>query len=354
MKILLARLLAPLTAMRSTFKRFRVHIPMTIAVRCAANWPIITVWRPEAGAGHRRNQQHCWGLLCQTLLAPGLNAGLTTWQQSADQRFAGNYWEDGFESLELHTKYSSLDDDSYWKNSALVGASNGQRVGLSTWRGQEDNTCPAGLKSSPSAPKSGDTQFSDSLELMAFLANLGGIRTHRALSFRWAEARNERRPGPRRRRGMALDDTSQAGRPSPSPPPREMPKFSGTKRAPPSAGTAQSPRRNERKPAGHPQARAPRGPAPRARAPRRPVRPAAEKKKKKPARSRPERTGPSDAGQGAGDRRRGFAWYNGARKMVSSLPELIAPHGRPSRPARCKTEYSRKINWRLKRRPGNT
>ncbi len=91
----------------------------------------------------------------------------------------------------------------------------------------------------------GDAKFSDSLELMTFLANLVGSGTHRALHSRWPTPTTERAIGPTRRAEMRR-------RPSPPPGPaasgtREMPKFiAATQREPPPSGTAQV-ARTERK-----------------------------------------------------------------------------------------------------------
>jgi hypothetical protein len=159
--------------------------------------------------------------------------------------------------------------------------------------------------------KAGDTQFSDALELMAFLANLVGAE-HIERFIPVAEARNERdlssKPADR-----GSDSTIQqaAGTVTAT---REMPKFLGTKRTPPPPGTSQV-ARNERKPA------AVLKPAPRA-MPKSPT--------KKPA-AQTERAGPSDAGrdQVIADAARLVQW---GRKWFE-LPELIARMAdRPSLP----------------------
>ena len=202
------------------------------------------------------------------------------------------------ESLELHTKYSSLDDDSYWKVQPwsehqrptrwIIGLAKQKTLAL---RAQVEQRA-----------KSGDTQFSDALELMAFLANLVGSE-HIERFIPVAEARNERDlSGTAPQNGTG--DTSQQPAVTVTAT-REMPKFSGTKRVPPPAGTAQV-ARNERRPA------AVLKPAPKA-----PVRPPP----KKPA-VQPERSGPTDAAkeQVIADAARLVQW---GRKWFE-LPELIA------------------------------
>ena len=91
------------------------------------------------------------------------------------------------ESLELHTKYSSLDDDSYWK---VQPWSEHQRP--TRWIVDLARQKTLALRAQvEQRAKAGDTQFSDSLELMAFLANLVGSE-HIERYIPVAEARNER------------------------------------------------------------------------------------------------------------------------------------------------------------------
>jgi hypothetical protein len=209
---------------------------------------------------------------------------------SADQRLLEllGRW---LESLELHTKYSSLDDDSYWK---VQPWSEHQRP--TRWIIELARQKTVALRAQvEQRDKLGDTQFSDALELMAFLANLVGSE-HVERFIPVAEARNERDlSGTSQQPAVTVTATAT----------REMPKFSGTKRAPPPAGTAQV-ARNERKPA------AVLKPAPKA-----PVRPPP----KKPA-AQPERAGPGDAAkeQVIADAARLVQW---GRKWFE-LPELIA------------------------------
>ena len=211
------------------------------------------------------------------------------------------------ESLELHGKYSSLDDDSYWK---VQPWSEHQRP--TRWIVDLAKQKTLALRAQvEQRAKAGDTQFSDALELMAFLANLVGAE-HIERFIPVAEARNERdltsKPPDR-----GSDSTIQqaAGTATAT---REMPKFLGTKRAPPPAGTSQV-ARNERKPA------AVAKPAPRT--------PAKVPAKKPPAQA--ERAGPSDAArdQVIADASRLVQW---GRKWFE-LPELIARMAdRPSLP----------------------
>jgi len=202
------------------------------------------------------------------------------------------------ESLELHTKYSSLDDDSYWK---IQPWSEHQRP--TRWIIDLARQKTVALRAQvEKRAKSGDTQFSDSVELMAFLANLVGAE-HIERFIPVAEARNERDlSGKAPEKGA--DDTSEQPAVTVTAT-REMPKFLGAKRVPPPAGTAQV-ARNERKPAAVVK------PAPKA-----PVRPPP----KKPA-AQPERAGPADAAkeQVIADAARLVQW---GRKWFE-LPELIA------------------------------
>jgi hypothetical protein len=202
------------------------------------------------------------------------------------------------ESLELHTKYSSLDDDSYWK---IQPWSEHQRP--TRWIIDLARQKTVALRAQvEKRAKSGDTQFSDALELMAFLANLVGSE-HIERYIPVAEARNERDLSSKAPENGA-DDTSEQPAVTVTAT-REMPKFLGAKRAPAPTGTAQV-ARNERKPAAVPK------PAPKA-----PVRPPP----KKPA-AQPERAGPADAAreQVIADAARLVQW---GRKWFE-LPELIA------------------------------
>src|SRR6202045_5095503 len=104
----------------------------------------------------------------------------------ADQRLL-ELWGRWLESLELHTKYSSLDDDSYWKVQPWSEHQRPTRWIVDLAR-QKTLALHAQVEQ---RAKAGDTQFSDALELMAFLANLVGSE-HIERYIPVAEARNER------------------------------------------------------------------------------------------------------------------------------------------------------------------
>lgn len=208
------------------------------------------------------------------------------------------------ESLELHVKYSSLDDDSYWK---VQPWSEHQRPNLWILNLAKQKTLA--LRSQvEERVKAGDGKFSDALELMAFLANLVGAE-HLERFIPVAEAQNERpltpAPAPEITARTAAVTTTAT---------REMPKFLGPKRAPPAAGSANV-ARTERKSAAaaKPAMKAPSKPPP-----------------KKPA-PHPERSAPSEAAreQVIADAARLVQW---GRKWYE-LPELIARMAdRPSLP----------------------
>ncbi len=146
------------------------------------------------------------------------------------------------ESLELHSKYSSLDDDSYWK---VQPWSEHQRP--TRWIVDLAKQKTLALRAQvEQRAKAGDTQFSDSLELMAFLANLVGAE-HIERFIPVAEARNERdlssKPADRRRRDSTIQQTGHRQPPRGKCPSSWVP--NAHRRRP---GTAQV-ARNERKPA---------------------------------------------------------------------------------------------------------
>jgi hypothetical protein len=156
----------------------------------------------------------------------------------ADQRLL-ELLEKWLKSLELHAKYSSLDDDSYWKIQPWV-----EHQRPSRWIVDLAMQKTVALRGHvQDRMKAGDAQFSDSLELMTFLANLVGSE-HIERFIPVADARNER----------SLTEPSD---PAAEPPAdtvsgtREMPNFLAAKRAPPPAGTAQV-ARSERKAAAAP------------------------------------------------------------------------------------------------------
>jgi hypothetical protein len=210
------------------------------------------------------------------------------------------------ESLELHTKYSSLDDDSYWK---IQPWSEHQRP--TRWIVDLARQKTLALRAQvEQRAKAGDTQFSDSLELMAFLANLVGSE-HIERYIPVAEARNERDLSEKTAEHdakiveHAADNTAQQPTVSVTAT-REMPKFSGAKRVPPPQATSQV-ARNERK-----STAAIAKPAPKAPVKQPPKKPTAP----------PERAGPAESAkeQVIADAARLVQW---GRKWFE-LPELIA------------------------------
>jgi hypothetical protein len=87
----------------------------------------------------------------------------------ADQRLL-ELLEKWLKSLELHIRYSSLDDDSYWKIQPWV-----EHQRPSRWIIDLAKQKAVALRTQvQERVKLGDTKFSDSLELMTFLANLVG------------------------------------------------------------------------------------------------------------------------------------------------------------------------------------
>src|SRR6202789_2617237 len=104
----------------------------------------------------------------------------------ADQRLL-ELLEKWLNSLELHAKYSSLDDDSYWKVQPWVEHQRPSRwiIDLAM---QKTIALQAHVQE---RVKMGDTKYSDSLELMIFLANLVGSE-HIERFIPVADAQNER------------------------------------------------------------------------------------------------------------------------------------------------------------------
>jgi hypothetical protein len=150
----------------------------------------------------------------------------------ADQRLL-ELLEKWLKSLELHAKYSSLDDDSYWKIQPWV-----EHQRPSRWIIDLAMQKSVALRTQvEERVKMGDTKFSDSLELMTFLANLVGSE-HIERFIPVAEAQNER--------SLTMEATAAAPATSAITATREMPKFLGAKRMAPAAGTAQV-ARTERK-----------------------------------------------------------------------------------------------------------
>jgi hypothetical protein len=241
----------------------------------------------------------------------------------ADQRLL-ELLEKWLNSLELHAKYSSLDDDSYWKVQPWVEHQRPSRwiIDLAM---QKTIALQAHVQE---RVKLGDTKYSDSLELMIFLANLVGSE-HIERFIPVADAQNERSltsqaPGDALR---TSSDTATVTAAVTATATREMPKFLATKRTPPPAGTTQVARTERKVPASAKPAAKPAGkqaarPGPAAKA-----KPDAKAGSTPPA----DRNAPADAAcaQVVADAERLVQW---GRKWYE-LPELIARMaGRPSLP----------------------
>ena len=113
-------------------------------------------------------------------------------------------------SLELHTKYSALDDDSYWQVQPWI-----EHQRPSRWILDLAKQKTVALKSQVEERiEAGDAHFSESLELMIFLANLVGSE-HIERFIPMAEMQNEQPSTP----------------PDASTGTREMPKFIAAKRS---------------------------------------------------------------------------------------------------------------------------
>jgi hypothetical protein len=247
----------------------------------------------------------------------------------ADQRLL-ELLDKWLDSLELHAKYSSLDDDSYWKVQPWVEHQRPTRwiVDLAM---QKTIALRAHVQE---RVKSGDSKYSDSLELMIFLANLVGSE-HIERFIPVADAQNERSltaPSPHDAAGAASDTVTVTAAVTTTAT-REMPKFLAAKRAPPPAGTAQVARTERKaaapaKPAAKPASKPPAKPAAAAK-PAAPPKAAGKAESKAGAVS--DRNGPSDVAraQVVADAARLVQW---GRKWYE-LPELIARMaGRPTLP----------------------
>jgi hypothetical protein len=250
----------------------------------------------------------------------------------ADQRLLEllNTW---LKSLELHARYSSLDDDSYWKIQPWV-----EHQRPSRWIVELAMQKTIALRGHiEERIKMGDTTYSDSLELMIFLANLVGSE-HIERFIPAVEPQNERPlkpaaapPAEPEEAASAVSDTVEQPAPesaaATATATREMPKFLATKRAPPPTGSNHV-ARTERKTA--PPARP--VPKPAAKPPARPApKPAGKHATKGASTAQPDRGGPSDAAreQVVADAARLVQW---GRKWYE-LPELIARMaGRPTLP----------------------
>jgi hypothetical protein len=154
----------------------------------------------------------------------------------ADQRLL-ELLEKWLTSLELHSKYASLDDDSYSKVQPWP-----EHQRPSRWIIDLAKQKAIALQNSlEERIKMGDAKFSDSLELMIFLANLVGSE-HIERFIPVAEPATERALGPETQDAPTVEAPGPAASGT-----REMPKFiAGTQREPPPSGTAQV-ARTERK-----------------------------------------------------------------------------------------------------------
>src|SRR5216684_2395933 len=196
----------------------------------------------------------------------------------ADQRLL-ELLEKWLKSLELHAKYSSLDDDSYWKIQPWV-----EHQRPSRWIIDLAMQKTVALRTYiEERVKLGDAKYSDSMELMIFLANLVGsehIERFIPLADPEKERSLDQEPPDDAARAPAVSATAT----------REMPKFLAAKRTPPPAGTAQV-ARTERKAAvaAKPAAK------PAARHPAKPARPVGKPAPKITPGAPSERGGPSDA-----------------------------------------------------------
>jgi hypothetical protein len=249
----------------------------------------------------------------------------------ADQRLLEllNTW---LKSLELHARYSSLDDDSYWKIQPWI-----EHQRPSRWIIELAMQKTIALRSHVEERiKTGDTTYGDSLELLIFLANLVGSE-HIERFIPAAEPQNERSLKPAPGEAAAPSDDTAFGTSDTVKRPvaesttttatREMPKFLAAKRAPPPTGTAQVARTERKapapsKPAAKPAAKPPARPAPKA---------AGKPGAKGASAAHSAHSGPSDAAreQVVADAARLVQW---GRKWYE-LPELIARMaGRPTLP----------------------
>jgi len=154
----------------------------------------------------------------------------------ADQRLL-ELLEKWLTSLELHAKYASLDDDSYSKVQPWP-----EHQRPSRWIVDLARQKAIALRNSlEERIKMGDAKFSDSLELMTFLANLVGSE-HIERFIPLADPATERALGPDTQNAPTVEAPGPAATGT-----REMPKFVvGTPRASPPPGTAQVARTERR------------------------------------------------------------------------------------------------------------
>jgi hypothetical protein len=144
----------------------------------------------------------------------------------ADQRLL-ELLDKWLKSVELHLKYSTLDDDSYWKiqpwvehqrpTGWILDLAKQKIIALQGYVEERINM--------------GDSKFGDALELMIFLANLVGSE-HIERFIPLAEAANERPVE------LQVPDDAPTIATAVVSGTREMPKFAATKRAPPPSSTA--------------------------------------------------------------------------------------------------------------------
>ncbi|MGC1521485.1 MAG: hypothetical protein WA803_08110 [Steroidobacteraceae bacterium] len=170
----------------------------------------------------------------------------------ADQRLLEllGKWQ---KSLELHARYSSLDDDSYWKIQPWV-----EHQRPSRWIIDVAMQKTLALRTQiEERVKMGDAKYSDSLELMIFLANLvGSEHIERFIPVAYAEnevpltaAPAEAKAGGPAQTTGSTTTVAVAAVGTGATATREMPKFLATKRTPPPAGTAQVARTERKAPA---------------------------------------------------------------------------------------------------------
>ena len=153
----------------------------------------------------------------------------------ADQRLL-ELLDKWLSSLELHTKYSSLDDDSYWKIQPWVEHQRPSRWILDLAK-QKTVALRAQVEQ---RIKTGDQTFSDALELMTFLANLVGSE-HIERFIPVADAQSERpvQPAPADDAPTVQISTVTAT--------REMPPFLASKSQVPPPAASNQVARSERK-----------------------------------------------------------------------------------------------------------
>ena len=255
----------------------------------------------------------------------------------ADQRLL-ELLDKWLDSLELHAKYSSLDDDSYWKIQPWVEHQRPSRwiIDLAI---QKTIALRAHVQE---RAQMGDAKYSDSLELMIFLANLVGSE-HIERFIPVADAQNERSltPQPPSDAHRTSSDTVTVTAAVTATATREMPKFVATRRTPPPAGTAQVARTERKAPApAKPVARPANKPA---------ARPGTAAKAAAPQKPAPTATGPRMPRARKSSQTR-HVWCNGDVNGTNCRSSSRAWRAGPRCP-RCGA-YSRKINRPSNRKPG--